>query len=202
MLMPKGYVGISKCQSYVDDQNHLIKGLSDEALIRELYSGDIQSFILNSYSGKLEEIPATSWGVNNGLLAKDLISAGRAGWKDKFNQLCKESDAIWGAGPILIEESVAQKYTKPLRTTSKHDIASEDHANTTINIETNYRKWLTERMQSGPKELTKSKYQSKAKIEHGVGSKAFLRAWDRAIDDSGNPFEWNKSGPTPKTKKT
>ncbi len=64
----------------------------------------------------------------------------------------------------------------------------------TKGAETKCKRWLIALMSDdGKPEKTKTAYQSAARAEFGVGTKAFGRAWANAIEETGNT-DWSKPG--------
>jgi hypothetical protein len=63
----------------------------------------------------------------------------------------------------------------------------------TVAAETRCRKWLAEQMMAGPPNGPKTRYASEARRLFKIGSRAFGRAWDAAVEQSGNNI-WRKPG--------
>jgi hypothetical protein len=63
----------------------------------------------------------------------------------------------------------------------------------TVGDETRCRKWLLEEMAAGDPKRPKAHYEGEAKRRFSVGPRAFKRAWDDAVAESGNA-RWSKPG--------
>lgn len=74
----------------------------------------------------------------------------------------------------------------------------ENAAQHTINAEKKCQSWLTDLMESGPKEDSKDHYREMAKSKFKTGTKAFDRAWREAIKAT-DAKGWNRPGPRQKT---
>lgn len=71
---------------------------------------------------------------------------------------------------------------------------SADAARSTIAAKGRCRDWLISLMRGGPKNKTKTAYAAEAKSEFdGLSTRSFNKAWDEAIDRTGN-IEWSKPG--------
>ena len=70
----------------------------------------------------------------------------------------------------------------------------------TVSAETKCKDWLVARMKNGGPKQRKGDYRKDAKRDFGIGTKAFDRAWARAISETGN-VDWSKPGrkPLPKS---
>ena len=58
---------------------------------------------------------------------------------------------------------------------------------------TRCRKWLVGLMRDGPKTKSKSRYRDEAKNTYGVGTRAFNKAWEEAISETGKT-DWSNPG--------
>ena len=76
---------------------------------------------------------------------------------------------------------------------ARHTGASAGQRQTMVSDETNCRNWLIELMEAGPPTKPKPAYRSEAGTRFGVGTKGFNRAWDAALDRTGNT-DWSKPG--------
>jgi hypothetical protein len=61
------------------------------------------------------------------------------------------------------------------------------------NGEDECRKWLVQLMQQSPKQHPKPFYEAEARQNFNIGSRAFIRAWEAALKETGNR-DWNLSG--------
>lgn len=83
----------------------------------------------------------------------------------------------------------------------KADITKEpDYTHQSRTTEENKcKEWLISLMQNNTTpEKSKSKYEEEAKNKFRVGSRAFIRAWDGSIEETGN-LNWRKPGRKPKS---
>ena len=77
------------------------------------------------------------------------------------------------------------------------EIHGEEAALSTADKEGLCERWLRDLMkEAGGPSIAKDDYFEQARNTHGIGRRAFNRAWDSAIKNSGNR-EWSKPGPNP-----
>ena len=146
-----------------------------EWVCQTCYAGKITPEVITA-RGSLWPVPQVLWGAKDALKIFDKGTARFAAGHSYSSPSIE--------GHVLFPE----QELKDALTTSTTTIAAEGRC----------QKWLADLMRSGNKEKSKPDYETEAKTKFGVGTRAFRRAWDGAIRETGKTG-WGDPGRPPKS---